>query len=78
VWGVRWQELYPGMRLVRDSAEARRRTDELGIPFHEAVITMNAHVLTLVFSDLTVDAIDPGHTPFAVSAGGPDGKIPIL
>jgi hypothetical protein len=77
VWGVQWQELYPGMRLVPDSAEARRWTDKLGIPFREAVITMNAHVLTLVFSDLTVDVIDPGHTPFAVPSGGPNGKIPF-
>ena len=76
VWGVQWQELYPGMKLVPDSAEARRWTAELGIPFREAVIAMNAHVLSLVFSDLTVDVIDPGHIPFAVPAGGPDGKTP--
>ena len=30
VWGVRWQELYPGMRLLQDSAEARKWEGELG------------------------------------------------
>lgn len=56
VWGVRWQELYPGMKLVPDPAEARRWTSELGIPFFEVIVAMNAHVLSLVFSGLTVDA----------------------
>lgn len=70
VWGVRWQELYPGMKLVPDSAEARRWTGDVGIPFREAVITMNAHVLSLVFSDLVVDTVNPGHVPFAVPREG--------
>jgi hypothetical protein len=29
VWGVKWQALYPGMKLVLDSADARRWSDEL-------------------------------------------------
>ena len=77
VWGVRWQELYPGMKLLPDSAEARRWSDELGIPFHEAVIEANGHNISLVFSDLTVQAIDPGYAPFTVPGGGPDFKIPM-
>lgn len=77
VRGVQWQELYPGMRLVPGSAGARRWAGELGIPFREAFIAVNARVLTLVFSDLAVDVIDPGHGSFAVPAGGPDGKIPV-
>jgi hypothetical protein len=77
VWGVRWQELYPGMKLLPDSAEARRWSDELGIPFHEAVIEANGHNISLVFSDLTVQAIDPGYAPFTVQGGGPDFKIPM-
>jgi hypothetical protein len=32
-WGVRSQELYPGMKLVADSAEAERWSRELGLPF---------------------------------------------
>ncbi len=76
-WGVRWQELYPGMRLVPDSTEARRWSDELGIPFREALIKANAQNISLVFSDLTVQAIDPGYAPFTVPGSGPDFKIPM-
>ena len=38
VWGVKWQVLYPGMKLVPDPAEAQRWSRELGLPFHEAAI----------------------------------------
>jgi hypothetical protein len=76
VWGVRWQALYPGMRLVPYSAEARRWSRELGLPFHEAAIETNGHNLSLVFSDLAVDAVPPGHAPFTVPDHDPDGKIP--
>ena len=76
VWGVKWQVLYPGMKLVPDSAEARRWSRELGLPFHEAAIETNGHNLSLVFSDLTVQAAEPGRAPFVVPAGGPDFKIP--
>ena len=77
VWGVRWQELYPGMSLVPDSSGARRWAGELGRPFHEAVIRANAHCISLVFSDLAVSSVDPGHAPFTVPGGGPDDEIPI-
>ena len=77
VWGVRWQVLYPGMRLVPDSADARRWSRELGIPLHEAAIETNGHDIRLVFSDLTVQTVDAGHAPFAVPDDGPDFKIPI-
>jgi hypothetical protein len=46
------------------SAEARRRSGELGLPFHEAVMETNGYNISLVFSDLTVQAVDPGYTPF--------------
>lgn len=75
VWGVKWQVLYPGMKLVPDSAEAHRWSGELGLPFHEAVIETNGHNITLVFSDLTVQAVDPGYAPFVVPGGGPDFKF---
>jgi len=42
VWGVKWQELYPGMKLVPDSADARRWSREVGLPFHEAIIWWSA------------------------------------
>ena len=77
VWGVKWQVLYPGMKLVPNSAEARRWSRELGLPFHEAAIETNGHNLSLVFSDLTVQAVEPGHAPFVVPDGGPDFKIPL-
>jgi hypothetical protein len=76
VWGVRWQLLYPGMKLVPDSAEARRWSDGLDIPFHEAVIEANGHNISLVFSDLTVQTVDPGYRPFTMPGSGPDFKIP--
>ncbi len=66
VWGVKWQVLYPGMKLVPDSAEARRWSREIGLPFHEATIETNGHNLSLLFSDLTVQAA-PGAP--AVPAG---------
>jgi hypothetical protein len=77
VWGVKWQALYPGMKLVLDSADARRWSDELSLPFYEAAIATNGHNISLVFSDLTVQAVDPGYAPFAVPDAGPDFKIPI-
>lgn len=75
VWGVRWQALYPGMKLLPDSADARRWSRALGLPFHEAVIETNGHNLSLVFSDLAVQRVDPGHAPFVIPDGGPDCKI---
>ena len=77
VWGVKWQMLYPGVRLVADSADARRWSRELGRPFHEATVETNGHNLSLVFSDLTVETVDPGYVPFVVPEGGPDHKIPL-
>lgn len=77
VWGVRWQALYPGMKLMPESADARHWARELGLPFHEATIETNGHIISLVFSDLAVDTVQSGHVPFAVPEGGPDFKIPL-
>lgn len=77
VWGVKWQELYPGMSLVPDSAEAGHWARETGLPFYEAVIEANAHRLSLVFSDLTVQTVQPGNAPFVVTESGPDFKVPL-
>jgi hypothetical protein len=68
VWGVRWQTLYPGMKLVGDSADARRWSDEVGLPGHEATIGTNCHNISLIFSDLVVDVVGSGHAPFVVPA----------
>ncbi|GIH05816.1 hypothetical protein Rhe02_38830 [Rhizocola hellebori] len=67
VWGVRWQALYPGMKLVPGSAEAEQWSREIGIPFYEATIETNGHNLSLVFSDLLVETARVGHAPFVVS-----------
>lgn len=64
VWGVRWQCLYPGITLLPESVEAQRWTDALEIPFHEAAIETNGLNISLVFSDLVVDHVGPGHSPF--------------
>lgn len=76
VWGVRWQVLYPGMTLVQDSADAQQWTRELGLPFYEALVQTNGHNISLVFSDLVVDTVKIGHTPFVVPAGGQEFKTP--
>ncbi|MEV4811194.1 YxiG-like protein [Micromonospora avicenniae] len=70
VWGVKWQELYPGMRLLTDSPDAERWSQDLDLPFHEAVIETNGHNVSLVFSDLAVDTVDVGFTPFVVTERG--------
>lgn len=77
VWGVKWQELYPGMELVPDSADARQWSRELGLPFHEALIRANGHHLSLVFADLAVQAAGAGYAPFVVPDHGPDFKTPV-
>lgn len=43
---------------------------ETRVPFHEAVIEANAQHLSLVFSDLTVQAVQPGDAPFVVPVPG--------
>ncbi|MGI5505361.1 hypothetical protein [Lentzea sp. CA-135723] len=67
VWGVRWQVLYPGAKVVADSAAAQAWSKRLGMPMHEVVIEANGHHISLVFADLVVDRVEPGHTPFVVT-----------
>src|SRR5712691_8019609 len=43
VRGVKWQALYPGMKLVADSMEAGRWSRALDLPFHEATVETNGH-----------------------------------
>jgi hypothetical protein len=68
VWGVKWQCLYPGGRVVPDSERARRWSTALGIPFHEVRIETNCHDINLVFSDLEVTRVEPGYAPFVVAS----------
>jgi hypothetical protein len=65
------------MELVRDSVDAERWSQVLGLPFYEAIIETNGHNISLVFSDLSVDTVAVGHTPFLVTDDGPDFKIPL-
>jgi hypothetical protein len=78
VWGVKWQCLYPGLKLVEGSTTAAEWSKRIGIDFHEATITTEAQSISLVFSDLEVTQAAPGEAPFTVSDGGPDFKIPLL
>jgi hypothetical protein len=64
VWGVKWQNIYPGMELVADSVSATAWSDRLGIPMHEAHIVLNAHEISLVFSGLEVRELPLGWTPY--------------
>jgi hypothetical protein len=73
VWGVRWQALYPGMKLAADSADAARWSRELGngMTFHEVDIQTNVQNISLVFSDLTVNVVETGYTPFTAQGPAP-------
>ncbi|HWJ11786.1 MAG TPA: hypothetical protein VNS46_20565 [Nocardioides sp.] len=77
VWSVKWQSIYPGMRLLPPSAKTARWEEAVGVPFHEIRVETNAHNINLVFSDLSVRHVGPGYAPFTVSNGGPGWKIPI-
>jgi hypothetical protein len=77
VWGVKWQGLYPGMKLMPETDETREWAAQLGRPFHEVLMETNGHNLTLVFSDLRVSVVEPGSAPFVVPTSGPDGKFAL-
>ncbi|MFG2081745.1 hypothetical protein ACGFI5_15415 [Micromonospora tulbaghiae] len=70
VWGVKWQSLYPGARIVEESPAAQRWAEAIGLEFHEVRIETNTHDLTLLFSDLQVGEPPPGYRPFAVDQDG--------
>lgn len=67
VWGVRWQCLYPGGKVLEESEKARTWSAAVGIPFHEAVIEANGHRIALVYSDLEVSSVQPGYSPFVAT-----------
>lgn len=71
VWGVKWQNIYPGMTLIEDSPAAAEWSSAVGIPFHEASITMNGHDLSLIFSELDVVSLDQGWSPFTIERAAP-------
>jgi hypothetical protein len=77
VWGVRWQAMYPGARVVGDSPRAARWSQALRRRFHEVRIETNGHHLNLVFAELQSAVVPPGYAPFVVGDSGPDFKIPL-
>jgi hypothetical protein len=77
VWGVKWQMLYPGLRIVADSERAAHWSTSLGVDFHEVHVGTNGHNLSLVFSELEITKAEPGYVPFTVPPSGPDFKIPL-
>ncbi|TWD56358.1 hypothetical protein FB478_101504 [Arthrobacter sp. AG367] len=72
VWGVNYHDLYPGMSLVEESAEAVEWAERLGIPFYEVQIETNGHYIELVFSDLVVTKVGAGFAPFVIPLEGSD------
>lgn len=83
VWGVQCQVLYPGARVIEKSKRARNWERRVGIPFHEVLIEGNAQTISLVFSDLTIEEVGDGYTPYKVGGTGiperyaSDTKIPF-
>lgn len=67
VWGVKWQCLYPGFRLVDGSPEAAEWSERLGVPMFEAVMETNGHDVDLTFSSLEVTLLEDGWSPFVVA-----------
>jgi hypothetical protein len=75
VWGVRWQELYPGGRVVSESPKATEWSAALGLAFHEVELKTNAHRISLIFSELEATEIDESYRPFTLEpTGWSDGK----
>lgn len=68
IWGVKWQELYPGLKLISPSPEAQRWSQQLNRPFYQAEAYLNAHHITLIYSDLEVLTAEVGYSPFQVTA----------
>jgi hypothetical protein len=66
VWGVEHQDIYPGFKLLPHSDRAHHWERMLGMPFYEATFEGNAHQFSLIFSDLSVDGVPAGWTPFEV------------
>ena len=66
VWGVRWQCLYPGAKLMPGTAETEVWSARLGRPVYEAMIETNIHAISLIFSDLLVDRVEARYSPFTV------------
>lgn len=69
-WGVQCQVLYPGATIIEGSERAQAWAEQVGIQFHEVRIEGNAHVIDLVFSDLSVEEVHAGYSPYEVEEDG--------
>ena len=67
VWGVRCQLLYPGATIVQDSERAKVWGEQIGLGFHEVLIEGNAQSIRIVFSDLVVEEVADGYSPYQVA-----------
>jgi hypothetical protein len=63
VWGVNWSGLYPGWRLLAESAKAKSWQERIGRDFHEVLVEGNAYNIGLIFSELTVEKISNKISP---------------
>jgi hypothetical protein len=70
VWGIQCQVLYPGASIIEKSKRARNWERRVGIPFHEVLIEGNAQTISLVFSDVMIEEVGDGYTPYRVGATG--------
>lgn len=66
VWGVKWQDNYPGATVITDSTRTGMWRESIGIEFHEVRFETNGHDITLVFSELEVTDLPDGYSPFTV------------
>jgi hypothetical protein len=70
VWGVRGQEIYPGASIIPDSSRSSNWEHASGLKCWEVLIEANAHIITLVFSDLSVEDVTAGYSPYVVAENG--------
>ena len=70
VWGVQCQVLYPGAKIIPISQRAQAWEEAVGIPFHEVRIEGNAHIIEIVFSELSVEEVHAGYSPYRVEEDG--------
>ncbi|MGO9455452.1 MAG: hypothetical protein ACLP62_00190 [Acidimicrobiales bacterium] len=66
-------ELYPGASVIEPSSRAQFWAREIGIQLHEVQVEANAHEISVLFSDLTVEKVAPGYAPLPPSQG--DGRL---
>ncbi len=54
VWGVEWQNAYPGLSYIADSSAAQEWAVRLQKPMHEVFIESDAHDIRLIFHDVDI------------------------